>query len=212
MTELRGLYWEDRVGTYQQPTVVNPPAFQNANNARHAIWHLGRMLTLHVYTSDQHVWRVGDTSVEDDGRHDRGTPLVLQVRGTFQPNTQKRGRGWMDVVESGRSETNCIVHLDSHDPVNLAAIAGTPGAAAVFPNGLRLVDPDDRGTDGIVNFPMAIVYRGNRWKIKQPIALYEGGDEELHLEGAIYRAECQLWHDRYHEQDAVNNNPVWGPE
>lgn len=210
MTDPRGKYWSDVPGTYIQPLVNNPPALQNANNARHAIWHLGRMLTLLVFPSSTHVWRAGDADAIDDGRHDRGAPIEFQVRATWQPNTQKRGRGVVDGVEAMRTESNFIVHLDSHDPVNLLAAATHP---EIFPNGVRLVDPDDFGTDGIINFPMAILYRGNRYKVKQPIALYEGGDEELDTEGAIYRAECQLWHDRFHERDAsVPAEPFWGPE
>ena len=213
MTDPNGIYYAQAPGTYIQPQVLDTPPFQNANNARLAVHHLGRMLELLVFPTANHKWRVGDDSLEDDGRHERGDPLVLQIRGVWQPNTMKRGRGVIDAVEAARSETNFVVHIDSHDPVNLAAIEAA-GAAASFPNGLRLADFDDRGTDGLVNFPMAIVYRGNRWKIKQPIALYEAGDEDLHLEGAVYRAECQLWHDRFHERDARTgaNVPVWGPD
>lgn len=208
MSDNAGVYWTDPAGVYKQPEVFNPPAFQNANNARHAIWHFGRMLELLVYTSDNADWRADNADLVDDGRYERGAPLVVSVRGVWQPNTQKRGRGMIDAVEGSRSEGNFVLHLDSHDPVNIAAAAAHP---TVFPNGIRLVDADDRGTDGIYNFPMAIQFRGNRYKIKQPMAFFEGGDEELHNEGAIYRADCQLWHDRYHEREARGDAPVWGP-
>lgn len=208
MTDPAGIYWQDSPGTYKQPLVHNPPGMQNANNTRHAIWHLGRMVELLVFTSPNHVWRVGDDDPVDDGRHERGEPVIISIRAVWQPNTQKRGRGVMEDVSGGRSENNYIIHVDSHDPVNLAAIAPH---ADIFPNGLRLVDFDEYGTDGLINFPMAVRYRGTKWKIKQPISLFEGGDEELHTEGAIYRAECQLWHDRHHEREARGSAPVWGP-
>jgi hypothetical protein len=188
--------------------VHNPPSGQNANNARHAIWHFGRTLTLEVFTSLNHKWRASDADLIDDGRHERGAPLVVQINAVWQPNTQKRGRGVVEEVSGGRSETSFIIHLDSHDPVNIAAAALHP---TVFPNGIRLVDFDEVGTDGLFNFPMAIVYRGSRYKVKQPIALWEGGDEELHTDGAIYRAECQLWRDEHHERDARGQGPAWGP-
>lgn len=211
MTEIAGQYWADTPAVYKQPFVHQPPAFQNANNARHAIWHFGRMLDLLVYVNANHAWRASDTDLVDDGRHERGETLVVSIRGVWQPNTQKRGRGVLDAVEGSRSENNFIVHVDSHDPVNIAAVANTPGAAAVFPNGLRLFDFDDFGIEAGINFPMAIRFRGTKWKIKQPIPLFEGGDEELHTEGAIYRAECQVWNDRHHERDGRGSAPVWGP-
>jgi hypothetical protein len=161
-----------------------------------------------VYVPDQHVWRASDESILDDGRHERGIPLVLQVRGTFQPNTQKRGRGVMEDVSGGRSEDNYILHIDSHDPVNLKA---TCRHRLLFPNGLRLADFDDLHEATGVNFPMAVRFRGNTYKIKQPISLWAGGDEEMGVDGAIYRADCQLWRDRHQERDGRGSAPVWGP-
>lgn len=211
MTTAAGKYWTPESQAYRQARVVQPPSLQNGNNARHAIWHFGRTLTLHVYPGTQHKWRASDGDAVDDGRHERGDPFVVQIRGVWQPNTQKRGRGVIDAVEASRTENNFILHVDSHDPVNIKAIEETPGASSIFPTGLRLCDFDDPSAAAGVNFPMAIVFRGAAWKIKQPIALWQGGDEELSEEGAIYRAECQLWSDNHHERDARGASPVWGP-
>lgn len=212
MTEVRTDFLLDTPGTYRQPTVHQPRPFQNANNARYAIWHLGRMVNLLVYPASNHKWQADNTDPIDDGRHERGEPVVVSVRAVWQPNSQKRGRGVLDRVEASRSETNFVVHIDSHDPVNLANIAAHPIASGLFPNGLRLYDFDDFDPESQFNFPSAIEYRGVRYKIKQPLSLWEGGDEDEHADGAIYRAECQLWIDRHHEREARGTAPVWGPQ
>ena len=198
-------------GAYVQPRVINPPSLQNASEARKGIWHFGRELELLVFTPQNHAWRAGDASVVDDGRHERGIPLSLKIRGTWQPNTQKRGRGVIDAPGGGRTENNFIIHVDSHDPFNLDSIQATPGAGLIFPNGLRLFDFDGFGLEEGINFPMAIVFRGTKWKIKQPIPLWAGGDEDSSFQGAIYRAETQSWVDRHGERDGRGPSPSWGP-
>ena len=166
------------------------------------------MLELLVFTSANHKWRSTDADTTDDGRHERGAPVVFNVRGTFQPNTQKRGRGVMEDVAGGVSETNYITHMDSHDPINLIAANTRPD---IFPTGLRLFDFDDYGLEAGVNFPMAVRYRGNTYKILQPIAMFGGGDHTITPHGAIYRAECKIWRDTHQERDARGGAPVWGP-
>lgn len=193
---------------YVQPAVVQPPAFSNASNAKEAIWHLGRMLELLVFPAGNHKWRASDADPIDDGRHERGEPVVVPFRGMWQPNTQKRGRGVVDTVEAGRTEQNFIVHLDSHDPVTLAAIEASPEINALFPDGLHLHDFDAPGHE---NFPMAVRFRGLLYKVKQPLAFFEAG-ESTNPQNAMYRAECQLWEDVQHERNAVANPRVWGPE
>lgn len=195
---------------YQQADIIEPAGSQTAGNARHAIRHLGRMLVLAVYPAADAVWQVGDADATDDGRHYRGDPVMLDIRGVFQPNTQKRGRGVVDDVEGARSEVSFILHVDSHDPVNIEATSARPD---IFPNGLRLYDVDAEGEDGGSNYPMILHFRGDKFKLRQPIALYSGGDPLLDTDGAIYRAECSLWRDKHHERPATptENVPAWGP-
>lgn len=193
--------------TYQNPTVINPPQFDNPGGAHMAVLHFGRMLELLVFTAANHKWRSTDADPIDDGRHERGAPVVFNIRGVFQPNTQKRGRGVMEDVTGGLSETNYIVHVYSHDPINLTAVQARPD---VFPTGLRLFDFDDYGLEAGVNFPMAIRFRGNTYKITQPIALFAGGETQDN-DSAIYRAECKIWRDANQERDARGGTPVWGP-
>lgn len=192
---------------YRQPIVINPPQFENPGGAHMAVQHFGRMLELLVFTAANHKWRSTDADPIDDGRHERGEPAVFNIRGTFQPNTQKRGRGVMEDVTGGQSETNYIVHVDSNDPINLRAVRAR---LDIFPSGLRLFDFDDYGLEAGVNFPMAIRFRGNTYKIMQPIALFAGGEVQ-EGDAAIYRAECKIWRDAHQERDARGAAPVWGP-
>lgn len=191
------------------PNVILPGGLENASHARGAVQHFARKLELWVYPTENSVWRASNDSPVDDGRHDRGEPVKFDIYGTWQPNTLKRARGLIEGPEASETESVFIVHLDSHDPRNLEAVAARDD---IFPNGLRLVDPDDRGTDGIVNHPMAIMFRGNKYKVQKPLALYAGGVADQDVQGAIYRAECSLWEDRYQEREARSNGREWGPE
>lgn len=196
------------VGTFITPRIISPEPFGNASTARHAIWHFGRMIDLLVFLPENHVWRSTDGDSIDDGRHARGEPAVLSIRATLQPNTQKRARGVLEDVSGSRAEVNYIVHLDSHDPVNLKAARKYP---VLFPDGIRLADFDEPAEPTGVNFPMAVRFRNIAYKIKQPIALWAGGGDTPERSGAIYRAECQLWRDRFQERDARGADPAWGP-
>lgn len=210
MTDPKGIYWSQKPGTYLQPTVIDTPAGQNANNARMAIWHLGRELDLEIYPTSE-GWRVGDTDPVDDGRHDRGAPRIVRVRGAIQPLSSGGSSGLQQNREGERTEGQVVVHIDSHEPFNILAAQAN---SDIFPNGIRIIGPDMELADDRFNFTTVIRFRSRRWKVLECMELFEGGDEELAFEGAIYRTVCGLMNDRNHERDAkpADFTPEWGPE
>lgn len=209
MTQVSGPYWNERPGVYRQPPVIKPPTGQNANNARHAIWHFGSQLVMEVYPTGGR-YRVGDSDLIDDGRHDRGAMRLVTVRGVIQPNKA----GSIDLVqdyEGERSEGSLVLHLDSHEPFNIAAAQGD---VDIFPNGIRLIGPDMLAPDDRFNHVAVFQFRGRRWKVLSVAELFKAGDEDLQTDGAIYRAELGLFADRSHERSADPSlqAPEWGPE
>lgn len=213
MTDKKGIYWKRQQGTYLQPDVIESPAMQNANNARHAIWALGRMVEMEVYPSAQ-GWRASDEDPVDDGRHDRGEPTVVKVRAVIQPRSgdQNGSSELFDLPEGQYTHGEVVIHLDSHDPINLCAADDHP---ELFPNGVRVLGPDTEGTDGQKNFATVFRFRNRRWKVTRMLELFEGGDEELSCEGATYRMLAEEFKDRSHERNATPETaaaPYWGPE
>lgn len=202
-------YWQDSAGVYRQPTVINPNAGANANNARQAIWHLGRELVLECFEAEG-GYRVGDDDPIDDGRYDRGAARMVTVRGVIQPKRE----GSIQVkqeFEGERSEGQMILHLDSHEPFNIAAAEANDD---IFPDGIRLVGPDMEAADGARHHVTIVQFGGRRWKVLAIAELSEGGDAELHPAGIVYRAELGLFVDASQERRAVPELrvPDWGPE
>lgn len=212
MTNPAGQYWIDGVNVYLQPQVINPPNGQNANNARHAVWHLGRALTIEVYPSGDGQYRAGDLDPVDDGRFDRGAARLVTVYGVIAPESGG-SIAVQQAFEGERTEGSMMLTLDSHQPENIAAAQAN---ADIFPDGIRIIGSDMVGTDDRHNFATVIRFRGRRWKVLTVAEHWEGGDEELHTEGALYRCTLGLLRDQSHERDAVpgmvETAPVWGPE
>ncbi len=204
MTERSDRYWSRPRGLYNQAPVMNPPKGQNANNAWHAIEHLGHAFEIEVYPTSG-TWNTGKESDKCDGRFDPGKPCVACVWGLIQPD---RGSGpgagsARLITEPGGewSEGRIIVHLYSHAPENLREACKKPD---VFPDGIRLIGPDFDGTHDRQNFSTIIRWKGRRWKILSIMDLFEGGDEDLHKDcPAVYRAICGLHEDRSHEREAT---------
>ena len=200
MSDVSGTYWQRQAGVYRQPLVVEPPQDQNANNARAAIWHLGRSFDLEVYPSAE-GWRL------TDGRHDMADMRLVTVRGVIQPDgsSNELVRG----AEGEHGEGRIIVHLDSHEPFNVEAAAIN---VDVFPDGVRLTGPDSDGE--MRGHAMIVRWAGRRWKVLSVAEHWEGADEEVTATGAVYRAVCGLFRQRSHERDAKPGmtTPEWGPE
>lgn len=212
MTDLKGIYWKRSKGVYLQPDVCEPPIDQNANNARHAIWHMGREIEMEVYPTLQ-GWRASDGDPIDDGRHDRGAPLIIPVRASIQPygGEGRDSSKLMQMPEGQWTEGQVVVHLDSHEPFNIETAAQY---SEVLPDGVRVIGPDTEAPDDRVNFPTVFRFRGRRWKAISVAEFFEGGDEELAFEGAIYRAICSEFKDRSHERNATPETAgegFWGP-
>jgi len=202
MTDPAGTYWQRQAGTYLQPRVIEPPQDQNANNARAAIWHLGREFEIEAYPSAE-GWRL------TDGRHDMPDMRLITVRGMIQPDgaSNELTRG----IEGEHGEGGIIVHLDSHEPFNIEAALIN---ADIFPDGIALTGPDSEGTDPMRGHAMIVRWAGRRWKVFSVTEHWEGADEEITPTGAVYRAVCGLFRQRSHERDAKPGMtaPDWGPE
>lgn len=214
MTDKNPDYWDQPSGVYLQPPVCNPPMNQNPNNARHAIWHLGRPIITEFYPSANHTW-----GANEDGRHDRGEPTLVTVYGTIQPlssegATANAARGLQRPAEAERNEGRMIVHVDSMQPENLEAALAFP---SLFPDGqLRILGPDDPAY--AQNFVPVFRYARRRYKVINVMEQFEGGDEEVAPDGAIYRCTCGLFEDVQHERqagaaEAAQHDPSgWGPD
>ena len=219
MTDTHGSYWTRTAGSYQQPSVIEPPSGQNANNSRHAIWHLARKLTALVYPTENAVWRASNGNAIDDGRFERGQPIEVEFYGTLQPDNDDRGSHTITDAQEGEfHEGSMILHVDSHQPENLLAAASANAVVPdLFPDGFRILGSDHGPTDGRTNFATVVKYRNELWKVKHIMTLYEGGDEQDSPDGAIYRAECKLFRDDTHERNATpavaaaNDQDGWGP-
>lgn len=219
MTDVNGIYWQRRGGDYIQPQVCEPPINQNANNARHAVWHLSRLIEVEIYpTRPIHGWRAANTDPVDDGRADRGEPIVFKLWGVIQPY-RSGDRHSSELVRDAwgeHTEGDVVVHVDSHQQENLDIIAADPALVALFPNGLRILGPDTEGPvdDDRRNFSTVFRFRNRRWRVCNVAELFEAGDENLHDEGAVYRAVCKEFQDRNHERDAKSGDhaPFFGPD
>lgn len=214
MTERSDEYWTRPRGLYQQPPVLNPPRGQNANNAWHAIAHLGHPFEIEVYPTAG-KWNAGKDE-NCDGRYERGEACIACVWGLIQPIRGPMSGGSAELqTEAGGewSEGQIVVHLYSHAPENIKEACKKPD---VFPDGIRLIGPDFDGDHDRQNFSTVIRWKGRRWKIKSIMDLFEGGDEDLHKDcPAVYRAICSLLEDRNHEREATPetaiNDTYWGP-
>lgn len=203
MSDANDVYWRRTQGKYQQPVVEEPPGNQNPNNARQAIWHLSRSIDMEVYAPEQLGlgWRASDADPVDDGRHDKGAPVLVTVKAVVQPELRRSGTNTVTgSVEGERSEGRLIVHLDSHQEENALAASAFPD---LFPNGIRILGSDTEGTDERQGFATVFRFRNRRWKAVRVEEHFEGGDEDLQTEGAIYRAYCELLRDRSHEREAT---------
>jgi hypothetical protein len=210
VTDPVGVFWTKKPGTYLQPRVINPPDAQNAENARFAIHHIGRKFEIEVYPTAQ-GWRAGNADLTDDGRHDPGVPRIVTVFGAIQPQSSGGAHSVQQNFEGERTEASIVVHLDSHQEFNIAAAKAN---ADIFPDGIRIIGPDDdSAADDRFNHAMIIRWRGRRWKVLETLDLFEAGQEELHPAQAIYRAVCGLYQNRSHERNATPQNfdPEWGP-
>lgn len=210
MTDNSGNFWGKRQGTHMQLPVNNPPNGQNANNARMAVWHLGRPFTLEVFPEGG--WQVGDIDDKDDGRYDRGDSFEITVYGHIQPLTYNNRDGSQDLgTRRGGEyvEGEIVVHLDSHQPENLEA-----AAASTFFDDYVYLSPSE-SMEGHRNFSMLVHWRGRRWKMRTVQEHAEASDEEVSgLSGAVYRAVCQEFTDVNQEKLAVPADQIvyYGPD
>ena len=215
MTDPNGIYWKRQNGVYLQPPVCEPPLNQNPNNARHAVWHMSRKIIMEVHpTRPIHGWRAANADPVDDGRADRGEVTLVEIRAVVQPyQSGDRHSSRLIREPAGEyTEGDCVFHIDSHQEENIAAAALHP---TLFPNGIRILGPETEGTDERGNFSTVFRFRNRRWRVLNVAELFEGGDEDLHTEGAIYRGVCGEFQDRNHERDAsldVQPEPYFGPD
>ena len=197
MTANNPAYW--RSGNYAQPIVANPPNGQRANNARHAVWHFSRPVTVEVYQAGH--WRA------EDGRYDRGAAQLVTMHVVAQPmsdHSQIREQ----LPEGESEESRIVVHLDSHQPENLTAAASN---ADLFPSGVFLSGVGQSAFYDTRGFGMIVVWRGQRWRVESVMVLDYGGDEEVAANSAIYRAVCTLHTDVQQEMRAVKSQEVIAP-
>ncbi len=214
MSDNKGLYWQQQSGVYTQPQVINPPMGQNANNARHAVWHLGNELEVELYPAS--AWRAGDGDEVDDLRHTKGPATVLTIWGTAQPYHGDGGSSDREGDAGGESvEGMIVVHIDSHQPENIAVAADNE---ELFPSGgIRLTDDEDKTAGKGYAHAALIRWQGRRWKVMQVIELFEAGDEE-NGNGAVYRCLCARFTDKSQEltatpavAESVGESNFWGP-
>lgn len=211
MTNNNPNYWSTPGDMYVQLHVLNPPGGQNANNARMAIWHLGRPVSLEVFPEGH--WNVTDADVEDDGRYDRGASEIVVVYGHIQPLTYNNRDGSQDLgTRRGGEyvEGEIVLHLDSHQPENIEA-----AAASTFFDDHIYVSPGENVENGHKNFAMLLHWGGRRWKPKTVQQHMEGSDEEVSgTNGAVWRVVLREFTDVTQERKAMpaQETTYYGPE
>ena len=116
--------------SYRQPTVLNPPLGQRAENARYAIWHFAELIEIDV--AQDVSWS------KLDGRSYVGEWRTIQAYAVCQPKSTD-GENPM-LYEGERVESAIVVHIDNTDPRNVEL---SKGYADIFPHGLYLAGVDD---------------------------------------------------------------------
>ena len=197
MTANNPSYW--RNGNYAQPIVANPPNGQRVNNARHAVWHFSRPIIVEVYEAGS--WRASD------GRYDRGKERLVTMHAVVQPQSD-HSQLREQLPEGESEESRIVVHLDSHQPENIAIAASN---ADLFPSGVFLSGVGQSAFYDARGFGMIVQWRGQRWRVQSVMVLDYGGDEEVAANSAIYRAVCTLFTDIQQEMRAVNAQEVIAP-
>lgn len=176
-------------GNYKQPTVMNPPLGQRAENARHAIWHFAELITIDVALNVE--WS------KQDGRAYIGEWRTIQAYAVCQPRTddgQHQG-----LYEGERTEAAIVVHIDNEDPRNVAL---EPTYADIFPNGIYLGGVDAVTEHEQLRVPTIVNFRGQKWKPISTMQLNKAGDETHPYLNGAYRSECILWRDNHQEMQA----------
>ncbi|GHA66264.1 hypothetical protein GCM10009007_03410 [Formosimonas limnophila] len=175
---------------YRQPTVMNPPLGQRAENARHAIWHFAELIAIDV--------AVGVTWDELDGRSKIAQWRTIEAYAVCQPLVGGDGLN-ESLYEGERTEAAIIVHIDNEDPRNLA-LAST--YSDIFPNGIYLGGLDSVSSHPQIGFPTIINFDGQKWKPRHTARLNKAGDETHPAMNGAYRSECYLWRDNHQEMQA----------
>jgi hypothetical protein len=193
MAEIKNIPFYARIaGNYLQPEVIEPPLASSPHNARLAVGHLSRLLELEIYPS-QVGWR------QQDGRHDRGEPVVIEVYAVTYP----AGAGDQPTVtapEGGYNRGDRVFILDGWQDENLPVALANPD---IFPDGhLFLSGSDDQGNNTTVNHEMIFRFGGDKYKIYD-VKQWDGAREAFqHDTGGVYEATARLWRDQDQELDA----------
>jgi hypothetical protein len=194
MTANNPNYWFN--GSYAQPLVANPPNGQQANNSRMATWHFSKLIPIEIYKDG--AWR------KNDGRYDRGVAQVVTIYATCQP----LGETLRNESEGESNEMKLLVHVDSHQPENIAIASAFP---ALFPNGVFLAGVEEGAFLDTRGFGMIVQWMGKRWRVETVKPLLYAGDEEVSIRNCVYRAECSLFTDVQQEMRVTKLNEIIAP-
>lgn len=187
MTKPHSQYWAAHGGRYLQPNVIDTNHQQQPNNARMAIWHFARPISVTKFD------RTGDHYLGIDGRFDRGAAEELTAYMVVNSRPNENFKHILTKEPEGeRTEAEISIRMDSHQPENIEL----HGAS-----GFHFENVDAEGRHG--HAPI-IEWMGDKYKITDVRRVDVGGDDDINpIGGAIYNMTAALYRHESHELEAA---------